>query len=60
MEVSELVEDRGLIGVLQFADEALRLAAASCPTWGLPEEQVGEAVGLAQRVRDAAQVITAV
>ena len=60
MEISELVEDRGLVGVLQFADEALRLAAERCPTWALPEEQVGEAVGLAQRVREAAQVITVV
>ncbi|TQN48442.1 uncharacterized protein DUF222 [Humibacillus xanthopallidus] len=60
MEVSELVEDRGLVGVLRFADEALRLAAEQCPTWGLSQGQVGEAVGLAQRVRDAAQVITAV
>jgi hypothetical protein len=60
MEVSELAEDRGLVGVLAFADEALRLAVQQCPTWGLSQEQVGEAVGLAQRVRDAAQVITVV
>ncbi len=60
MEVSELVDDRGLVGVLRFATDALRLAAQRCPTWALSESEVGEAVGLAQEVREAAQAITAV
>ena len=60
MEVSELVDDRGLVGVLRFATDALRLAVQRCPTWALTEDEVGEAVGLAQGVREAAQAVTAV
>ena len=60
MEISELVDDRGLVGVLRFATDALRLAAERCPTWSLSESEVGEAVGLAQAVREAAQAITAI
>ena len=60
MEISELVDEKGLVGALSFANDVLRLAAERCPTWALSESEVGEAVGMAQSVCDAAQVITAV
>jgi hypothetical protein len=60
MEISELVEDKGLLGVLRFARDALGLAAEQCPSWALSEPEVGEAFGLAREVLDAAQAVTAI
>jgi hypothetical protein len=60
MEISELVDEKGLVGALSFAVDLLRLAAERCPTWALTESEVGEAFGMAQTVCDAAEVITAV
>ncbi|HET7799687.1 MAG TPA: DUF222 domain-containing protein, partial [Humibacillus xanthopallidus] len=60
MEISELVEARGLVGALAFARDVLKVAGEQCPTWSLPQDEVGEAFGLAQEVRVAAQAISAI
>lgn len=60
MGVGQLLETKGLVGVLELATAAVRELATGFPTWSLSEDDVAAGITCAQQLARLGQSLTAV